>query len=321
MYDFLGKNINCTGAINSYIERNYMNDKEFNEQLQLLRGRVLSNSLEEDNLNYTESLFETIRHENEYGEEFWCARELQLALEYKRWDKFSNVIEKAILACETSENTVSEHFSHVGKTSPMPNGGFKEIDDYELSRYACYLIVQNADPRKKIVALGQSYFAVKTRQQELIENFEDLTEDLKRLAIRNEMKAHNKSLAEAAGLAGVTEPRDFAIFQNKGYQGLYGGLNRKDIHARKGLKKSQDILDHMGSTELAANLFRATQTEEKLRKENIIGKNAANQTHYEVGKKVRQTITELGGTMPEDLPTPSKSIKQIEREQKRLNGE
>lgn len=298
-----------------------MNDKEFNEQLELLRGRVMSNSLEEDNLNYTESLFETIRHENEYGEEFWYARELQLALEYKRWDKFSNVLDKAKIACETSNNNISDHFAHVGKMVDIGSGAERTIDDYQLSRYACYLIVQNADPRKKIVALGQSYFAVKTRQQELIENFEDLTEDLKRLAIRNEMKAHNKSLAEAAQLAGVTEPRDYAIFQNKGYQGLYGGLGRKDIHARKGLKKSQDILDHMGSTELAANLFRATQTEEKLRKENIVGKEAANQTHYEVGKKVRQTIAELGGTMPEDLPTPIKSIKQIEREQKRLNGE
>ena len=296
-----------------------MNDKEFNEQLQLLRGRVISNSLEEDNLNYTESLFETIRHENEYGEEFWYARELQLALEYKEWRNFKKVIDKAILACTGSENTASDHFVDVNKIIEA-GVSHKDIGDIQLSRYACYLIVQNADPRKKIVALGQSYFAVKTRQQELIENFEDLTEDLKRLAVRREMKAHNKSLAEAAQLTGITKPKDYAIFQNKGYQGLYGGLNRKDIHARKGLKKSQDILDHMGSTELAANLFRATQTEEKLRKENIIGKEAANQTHYEVGRKVRQTIAELGGTMPEDLPTPSKSIKQIEREQKRLNG-
>ena len=174
--------------------------------------------------------------------------------------------------------------------------------------------MQNGDSRKKVIALGQTYFAVKTRQQELIENFDDLTEDKKRLAIRNEMKIHNKSLAEAANLAGISDPKDYAIFQNKGYQGLYGGLGRKEIHTRKGLKKSQDILDHMGSTELAANLFRATQTDEKLRKDKIIGKEAANRTHYEVGKKVRQTIKELGGTMPEDLPTPKKSIKQIEKE-------
>ena len=272
-------------------------------------------------LSYTESLFETIRHENEYGMEFWYARELQVALEYVQWRRFSEVIERAKEACINSNNEMSEHFANVGKTSPMPNGGYREIEDYQLSRYACYLIVQNADPRKKIVALGQSYFAVKTRQQELIENFEDLTEDLKRLAIRREMKEHNKSLAEAAQLAGIKDPRDYAIFQNKGYQGLYGGLGQKEIHERKGLKKSQSILDHMGSTELAANLFRATQTDEKLRREQIVGKEEANRTHFEVGRKVRQTISELGGTMPEDLPTPSKSIKQIEKEQKLLNGE
>ena len=268
--------------------------------------------------SYTETLFESIKHINEYGNEFWYARELQKALEYNQWRRFEEVIERAKNACKNSGNIISEHFANVGKSSPMPNGGERIIDDYALSRYACYLIVQNGDSRKKVIALGQTYFAVKTRQQELIENFDDLSEDKKRLAIRNEMKTHNKSLAEAAKMAGVSEPRDYAIFQNKGYQGLYGGLGRKEIHARKGLKKSQDILDYMGSTELAANLFRATQTDEKLRKENIIGKEAANQTHYEVGKKVRQTIKELGGTMPEDLPTPSKGIKQIEREQRKI---
>lgn len=237
---------------------------------------------------------------------------------YTEWRNFSKIIDKAITACENSENEVSDHFVEVNKTIEMPKSATKDIVDFELFRYACYLIVQNGDSRKKIIALGQTYFAVKTRQQELIENFDDLSEDKKRLAIRNEIKTHNKSLAEAAKLAGISEPRDYAIFQNKGYQGLYGGLGRKEIHARKGLKKSQDILDYMGSTELAANLFRATQTDEKLRKENIIGKEAANQAHYEVGRKVRQTIAELGGTMPEDLPTPQKSIKQIEREQKKL---
>lgn len=297
----------------------YMDD--FQAKLNGLSERVLSKALTEDEQNsYTETLFESIKHINEYGNEFWYARELQKALEYSEWRNFSKVIDKAITACENSENAVSDHFVEVNK---IVDAGVtsKPVEDYELSRYACYLIVQNGDSRKKVIALGQTYFAVKTRQQELIENFDDLSEDKKRLAIRNEMKTHNKSLAEAAKLAGISEPQDYAIFQNKGYQGLYGGLGRKEIHARKGLKKSQDILDYMGSTELAANLFRATQTDEKLRKENILGKEAANQTHYEVGKKVRQTIKELGGTMPEDLPTPTKGIKQIEREQRKISEE
>ena len=296
-----------------------MNEKEFDSQLQELSERVLSKALTpEEETNQTESLFESIRHVNEYGEEFWLARELQAALEYKRWDKFSNVIEKAKNACKNSENIVSDHFSQVGKMVNIGSGVEREIDDYELSRYACYLIVQNGDSRKKVIALGQTYFAVKTRQQELIENYDDLTEDKKRLAIRTEMIIHNKSLADAAKMAGIETSKDYAIFQNKGYQGLYGGLGVKEIHARKGLKKSQKILDYMGSTELAANLFRATQTDEKLRKEHITGKEAANRTHYEVGAKVRQTIQELGGTMPEELPTPKKSIKQIERECKSI---
>ena len=292
---------------------------DFQEKINELSERLLSKALtEEEQNNYTESLFESIKHINKLGNEFWYARELQFALEYTEWRNFSKVIEKAIIACKNSKNNVSDHFVDVNKTIEMPKSATKEIVDYELSRYACYLIVQNADPRKKVIALGQTYFAIKTRQQELIENFDSLDEDKKRLAIRNEMKTHNKSLAEAAKLAGISEPKDYAIFQNKGYQGLYGGLGRKEIHEIKGLKKNQDILDHMGSTELAANLFRATQTDEKLRKEHITGKEGANQTHYDVGRKVRQTIKELGGTMPEDLPTPKKSIKQIEREQKKL---
>lgn len=266
---------------------------------------------------YSEETFESIKHVNEYGNEFWYARELQSILEYTEWRNFQKLIEKAQTACENSDMAVDECFVEVNKTSPMPNGGVKLIDDYILSRYACYLIVMNGDPRKEVIAVGQTYFAVKTRQQELIDHYDELSEDQKRLAIRKEMKAHNKSLAEAAQKAGVIKSYDFAIFQNYGYQGLYGGLGAKEIHARKGLKENEQILDHMGSTELAANLFRATQTDEKLRRENIRGKEKANQTHYEVGRKVRQTIAELGGTMPEDLPTPEKSIKQIESERKR----
>ncbi len=268
-------------------------------------------------IKYSEQTFESIKHVNEYGEEYWLARELQPVLEYAQWRRFSDAIERAKLACKNSGFAVEDHFADVGKMVDIGSGAEREIDDVMLSRYACYLIVMNGDPRKEVIAIGQSYFAVKTRQQELIDNYEQMTEDQKRLAIRNEMIAHNKSLAEAAQMAGIADQREYAIFQNKGYQGLYGGLGAKEIHARKGLKKSQKILDHMGSTELAANLFRATQTDEKLRRENIQGKQAAYDTHYQVGKKVRQTIKELGGTMPEDLPTPQKSIAQIEREQEK----
>ena len=264
-----------------------------------------------------ESIFENIKHILEDGTEYWNARELQHVLEYNDWRNFLKVVDKAKIACENSGILVEEHFVDVNKSSPMPNGGTRIIDDVQLSRYACYLIMQNGDPRKEVIAIGQTYFAVKTRQQEIIENYDVLTEEQKRLAIRNEIVAHNKALAEAAKQAGITEPVEYAVFQNWGYKGLYGGMDMRAIHQHKGLKKSQKILDHMGSTELAANLFRATQTEEKLRRDNIQGKSEANRTHYEVGAKVRQTIKELGGTMPEDLPTPEKSIKQIEREQEK----
>ena len=266
---------------------------------------------------YDENTFESIKHINEDGQEYWLARELQPVLEYTQWRRFSDAIERAKLACKNSGFEIEDHFADVGKMVDIGSGAEREIDDVMLSRYACYLIVMNGDPRKEIIALGQTYFAIKTRQQELIENYEELTEDQKRIAIRQEMKRHNTALAEAAHNAGVIEPIDYAVFQNYGYMGLYGGLKAQDIKQRKGLKKSQDILDHMGSTELAANLFRATQTEEKLRRDNVQGKYQANMTHYEVGTKVRQTIKELGGTMPEDLPTPPKSIKQIEREQEK----
>ena len=266
---------------------------------------------------YTMNTFESIKHISDEGVEFWYARELQTALEYSQWRNFESVIEKAKVACKISRNVTDDHFASVSKMVEIGSSAERNIDDVMLSRYACYLIVQNGDSRKEVIALGQTYFAVKTRQQELVEDYETLSEDQKRIAIRNEMIEHNKSLAEAAQRAGVENSQEYAIFQNKGYQGLYGGLGTKEIHARKGLKKSQKILDYMGSTELAANLFRATQTDEKLRRENVKGKEKAYQTHFEVGQKVRKTIQELGGSMPEDLPTPNISVKKIERNNER----
>lgn len=264
---------------------------------------------------YSDQTFEEIKHTSENGEEFWYARDLQTVLDYAEWRNFENVIEKAKIACKNSKNSVSDHFVDVNKMITLAKTAERDVQDYRLSRYACYLIVMNGDPRKDVIAVGQTYFAVKTRQQELIDHYDQLGEDQKRVAIRNEMIAHNKSLAEAAQEAGAETAQEYAVFQNKGYQGLYGGLGAKEIHARKKLVKNQKILDHMGSTELAANLFRATQTDEKLRREKIKGKTKAYETHYEVGRKVRQTIRELGGTMPENLPTPKKSIQQIEQEQ------
>lgn len=264
--------------------------------------------------------FEEIKNTDNNGNEFWYARDLQQVLDYATWDKFERVIQKAIIAAENSEQLESDHFSQVGKMVEIGSGAQRKTKDYKLSRYACYLIVQNADSSKAIIANGQTYFAIQTRRKELEDDtgFQQLSEDQKRLMLRNELATHNKQLAAAAKDAGVETSLDYAIFQNHGYKGLYGGLDNKAIHQRKGLKKSHKILDHMGSTELAANLFRATQTEEKLKRDSVKEKRHANHTHHEVGKKVRQTIEELGGTMPEDLPVPDKNIKQLDREQKKL---
>lgn len=265
------------------------------------------------------SSFESIRRSEENGNEFWFARELAPLLDYQDYRNFLRVIEKARQACEGSGYDIEDHFGEVTKMVDIGSGAQRAVEDVKLSRYACYLIVQNADPAKPVIAHGQTYFAVQARRQELEEEGDAQSrENHNRLRARSELSYHNKALAAAAKQAGVETALDYAVFQDHGYKGLYGGLGAKDIHAKKGLKKSQKILDHMGSTELAANLFRATQAEDKLRREGIKGKAAANRTHLEVGRKVRQTIEELGGTMPENLPTPEKSIKQLEREQLKL---
>jgi len=271
---------------------------------------------------HKQNTFEEIKHFSDDGQEYWLARELAKVLDYTDYRNFLTVISKAKKSCKNSQQGVLDHFVDVTNMVQIGSGTERELDDVKLSRYACYLIVQNGDPRKEIIARGQTYFAIQTRRQELEDDasFKSLSEDQKRLLLRNELKEHNKNLASVAKDAGVQAGRDFAIFQDHGYKGLYGGLGAKDIHVRKKLKKSQQILDHMGSTELAANLFRATQAEEKLRRENIQGKTKANQTHYEVGKKVRQTIKELGGTMPEELPVAETSIKQVERASKKLKS-
>ncbi len=264
--------------------------------------------------------FEEIKQTDSDDNEFWYARALAKVLDYTDFRNFIKVIEKAKEACKNSGQEVTDHIVEVNEMVKIGSNTQREMESYALSRYACYLIVQNGDPSKSVIANGQTYFALQTRRQELQndDDFNQLKEDEKRLYLRNELKEHNKQLVEAAFNAGVESHLDFAIFQNHGYKGLYGGLDAKGIHAKKGLKKSHKILDHMGTTELAANLFRATQAEEKLKRDGIKGKNQANQTHHEVGKKVRETIAEIGGTMPEDLPTPQKSITKIEKEQKKI---
>jgi DNA-damage-inducible protein D len=253
-------------------------------------------------MSTNKKVFDDIKHTTEYGAEFWHARELMPILGYDKWQNFENSIKKAKESCKNANKQVEQEFLLV-PVKTLESGG-RPGKDYILSRYACYLIAQNGDPRKLEIAKAQTYFAVQTRKQEANEQ---LLEDKRRMMLRNEMKHHNLKLAEAAKGAGIIDSLDYAIFQNFGYKGLYDGLDMKGIHKKKELKKSQKILDHMGSTELAANLFRATQAEEKLKKENIQGKQKANKVHYNVGKTVRKTIKEIGGTMPEDL-TASEGI-------------
>ena len=259
--------------------------------------------------------FEDIKQIRADGTEFWSARELATALEYTKWENFHKVIKRAMLACENSGRSVEECFPEVRKTSNMPKGGTKPMVDYDLTRYACYLIVQNGDPRKEVIALGQTYFAIQTYRQEVADHFNELDEDRRRLVVRGDIKQWNQMLAETAHNAGVITNEEFAIFQNAGYMGLYGGLDVGDIHKRKNLEVGQKILDYMGSTELIVYLFRISQTEEKLRKDEVDNAKTATSIHYSVGKEVRSAIEKIGGTLPEDLPTPEKSIQEIEKEQ------
>ena len=259
--------------------------------------------------------FEDIKHIDENGVEFWYARELMIILEYRQWRRFENVINKSKESCKNSDISVIEHFANVGKLSKRANNAEVEINDYKLSRYACYLIAQNGDSRKKVIALAQTYFAVQTRKQEITEKeYSVLTEDEKRFYQRNLTRKGNYSLNQTAKKAGV---KNFDKFHNAGYKGLYNGETADDIAKRKGLRYREDILDNMGSEELAANLFRITQTESRLKRDNIQGEKKANKTHYTIGKNIREVIAKNGGTMPEDLPTPKKSLKELEKENKK----
>lgn len=272
----------------------------------------MNSIIKKENNNQT---FEDIKHIDEFGTEFWYARELQKVLDYSDWRKFEGVIKKAEKACENSNINASEHFVGADKLSRRANNANIAIKDYKLTRYACYLIAQNGDPRKEVIALAQTYFAIQTRKQEIFEKeYNELTEDEKRLYQRNLTKKGNYTLNQTAKKAGV---KNFDKFHNAGYKGLYNGETADDIAKRKGLRYREDILDNMGSEELIANLFRISQTEQKLKREKIQTEKDANNTHFEVGAKIRKTIEELGGTMPEELPTPEKSLKEIEKENKK----
>lgn len=261
--------------------------------------------------------FEDIKKVRTDGTEFWYARDLAAVLDYTKWENFHKVIKRAMIACKNSGRIIEYDFPEVRKIVAA-GATTKPKLDYELTRYACYLIVQNGDPRKEVIALGQTYFAIQTYRQEVADHFNELDEDSRRLVVRGDIKQWNQLLAETARNSGVITNEEFAIFQNAGYMGLYGGMTVDDIHKKKGLAIGQKILDYMGSTELVANLFRISQTEEKLRKDNVNDASTATAVHHSVGKEVRKAIEEIGGTMPEDLPTPEKSIAQLEKEQMEL---
>ena len=265
---------------------------------------------------YTNNTFENIKHMDEYGNEFWFARELQKVLEYKEWRNFKVVIDKAITSCENSNFNVYDHFVEVNKMIELGKTAKRKIVEYKLSRYACYLIVQNADPSKEVVALGQTYFAIQTRKQEITEQeYDSLSDDEKRFYQRKLTKQGNYTLQKVASSAGV---KNMAEFHNAGYKGLYNGETADDIFKRKKLRYREDILDNMNEDELVANLFRINQTKQRLLKDNVQGEKEAKDVHYEVGKKVRKAIADIGGMMPEEMPTPKKSLKELEREKKQL---
>ena len=263
-----------------------------------------------------ETIFESIKHVDDDGNEYWYARELQKVLEYTEWRKFVGVIKKAINSCKASNYVTSDHFVGADKMINLGKGGQRKVSDYKLSRYACYLIAQNGDSRKKVIALAQTYFAIQTRKHELLEQeYNNLNEDEKRLYRRRQKRDGNKILYKIAKEKGV---KNLDKFTNAGYKGLYNGETANDIAKRKGLRYSEDILDNMGSVELGANIFRITQTEALLEKQEEPNEKIATNTHYKVGKTVRKAIEDLGGTMPEDLPTPDKSLKELEKENNNL---
>ena len=282
--------------------------------------RLVVHRKEIDKINeikeYTEKVFEDIKHIDELGNEYWLARELQKVLEYHQWRSINELIKRAKVACKESKFSIEDHFAVQRKMIKLAKGATRNVADYKLSRYACYLIVMNGNPKKEIIALAQTYFAIQTRRQELNEKeYNELTEDEKRLYRRNQARKGNYNLNKTAVNSGV---KDLARFHNAGYKGLYNGETADDIFKRKKLKYREDILDNMGSEELADNIFRIAQTDAKLKRDNVDNEYTANSVHYEVGKKVRNTIKELGGTMPEDLPTPNKSLKELEKERKTI---
>ena len=277
---------------------------------------------EDDKMNeikeYTTKLFEDIKHIDEFGNEYWLARELKNVLGYNQWRSINDLIERAKVACKESKYNVDDHFALYRKMVGIGSKTQRKVIDYKLSRYACYLIVMNGNPKKEIIALGQTYFAIQTRKQELSEKeYNELTEDEKRLYRRNQTRKGNYNLNQTAIKSGV---KDIARFHNAGYKGLYNGETADDIFKRKKLRYREDILDNMGSEELADNIFRIAQTDAKLKRDNVNNEYTANSVHFEVGKKVRNTIKELGGTMPEDLPTPDRSLKEIEKEKKEIGN-